>query len=293
MLGILNKQLYEYLRTVQAEDISEAARKLGLLDKELKFLETLLPVALNSEKQGFENYLTEAKMSCGVVYPFEVFLCAPGDQSLTTSRLGEYLSGKRVVLVGPAKSTIGRSQGKEIESYDVVVRLNFQWPISSELVVDIGSRMDMLYHTCNGDLSVDSILIPELRDTRFICYERNIDSRKLREFSKSLKIEVLDITTVYQQLNDRFGSPFPTGIVAVEHLTKFPLKQLYITGLTLFQDGYHPGYPGEGAKNRNLGSGVVDRLWEHDVRAQAEYLKVKSGQDSRIKLDSVLIEILQ
>src|SRR5690606_18097197 len=68
--------------------------------------------------------------------------CAQAERDLTA-----YLTGKRVVLVGPAASLTGRRQGAEIDAYDVVVRLNLSAPTPPEQAADLGSRTDVLYHT--------------------------------------------------------------------------------------------------------------------------------------------------
>ena len=63
----------------------------------------------------------------------------------------KYLKDKKVVVVGPAPSIIGAKGGKDIDSYDVVVRINKAIPIPSKLYEDIGSRCDILYNCLNAD----------------------------------------------------------------------------------------------------------------------------------------------
>ena len=61
-----------------------------------------------------------------------------------------YLTGKNVVLVGPASTLRGRpGMGYFIDSHDVVVRLNHAWPLPDALKPDIGSRIDVIYHNLN------------------------------------------------------------------------------------------------------------------------------------------------
>ena len=50
-----------------------------------------------------------------------------------------YLSGKRVVLVGPAASLAGQGKGQWIDEHDVVVRLNLASPVPDECKADVGS----------------------------------------------------------------------------------------------------------------------------------------------------------
>ena len=55
------------------------------------------------------------------------------------------LNGKTVAIVGPAQYMTGLGLGKEIDSFDVVVRLNRSCESIRNYSKDIGSKTDILY----------------------------------------------------------------------------------------------------------------------------------------------------
>ena len=59
------------------------------------------------------------------------------------------LCNKRVAIVGPSCNTQNTTQGKKIDNYDIVVRLNKSIPIPRKRYNDIGSRTDILYNSMN------------------------------------------------------------------------------------------------------------------------------------------------
>ena len=57
------------------------------------------------------------------------------------------LCNKRVAIVGPSCNTENTNQGKKIDNYDIVVRLNKSIPIPKKRYKDIGSKTDILYNS--------------------------------------------------------------------------------------------------------------------------------------------------
>jgi len=65
-----------------------------------------------------------------------------------TSKLSNYLRGKKVIIVGADTSILGSNMGNEIEKHDVIVRINTAYnfvPFSVEWRKDIGRRTDIFY----------------------------------------------------------------------------------------------------------------------------------------------------
>jgi len=58
--------------------------------------------------------------------------------------LDKYVKDKRVAVIGNASNTKGGGKGEEIDSFDVVIRINL-WLPKEEEKVDIGSRTDLFY----------------------------------------------------------------------------------------------------------------------------------------------------
>ncbi|MCL1998694.1 MAG: hypothetical protein FWG65_08000 [Turicibacter sp.] len=78
----------------------------------------------------FEGNLTEASQLIHIISPKPEYL--------------NYISGKTVAIVGPAYSEV--EQGAEIDSYDVIVRLNYMGKASTAASSLAGSRTDVAYY---------------------------------------------------------------------------------------------------------------------------------------------------
>jgi hypothetical protein len=66
-------------------------------------------------------------------------------RNLADKKYYDYLKGKRIIMVGPAPYLEGKKMGKEIDSYDIVVRINHGILLSKNNPEDYGSRTDVLY----------------------------------------------------------------------------------------------------------------------------------------------------
>lgn len=63
--------------------------------------------------------------------------------------LSDYLRGKDVAMVGPAPNLVGTGLGPEIDSYDIVCRVNNSFIISEEMVPDYGTKKDILFNSAS------------------------------------------------------------------------------------------------------------------------------------------------
>lgn len=81
-----------------------------------------------------------------------------------------------------------------------------------------------------------------------------------------------------------------SGLLGILFLLRFPLRSLFITGITFGRGGYHPGYkPGISAKD-------YERLANSDIHQQGPQealLRAVVARDRRIRTDAVLADILQ
>jgi len=62
----------------------------------------------------------------------------------TDENLRELIEGKRVCICGPSVSQVGTNFGKEIDSYDIVCRVNMHLPLENK--DDFGKRTDILFN---------------------------------------------------------------------------------------------------------------------------------------------------
>jgi hypothetical protein len=172
-----------------------------------------------------------------------------------------YLKNKRVVLVGPAPSIIDSKLGKNIDSFDVVVRLNKALPLKNHLIADIGSRTDILYNCmnpseeCGGKINYDVL---QKAGIKYLigAYPplEQMDNTKLRlrkdlhDFYRNsrgklhdIKFGYFDHINYFTKLWNKMKLP-NTGIMAILDLLQYDIKELHITGITFFKGGYYHEY---------------------------------------------------
>ena len=63
-----------------------------------------------------------------------------------SKNFNDYLKGKSVVIVGPSPYLEGKSKGKFIDSFDVVIRMNKGWKIPPTQIKDYGSKTNIRWH---------------------------------------------------------------------------------------------------------------------------------------------------
>jgi hypothetical protein len=203
------------------------------------------------------------------------------------------LDGRRVAVVGPSASIVGTRQGQAIESRDLVVRINHQWPVPEALTPDVGARMDILYHCCNGDRPVSRLFVPAFHQTKFVCFEQGVDHARLVAECRQSGIETLDVTDHYLQWLGRLHSYPNTGFAAITHLLEHGVTELFVAGFTFFRDAYYDGYPGSGNRPERWQNGAYPRrTWWHDADRQLDAFRDLAARNSRVVMDARLRQIV-
>jgi len=200
-----------------------------------------------------------------------------------------YLKNKKVIIVGPAGYLEGKSLGKYIDSFDVVIRLNYA--MLNENYEDYGKRTDILYNYLSEDPHgcvdvLDNRLIKAAKESKakyvvttfskqalLIDYKYKIGNDKKhimleREFFDSIKNNLLNAPN--------------TGIVAITHLLTFGINSLNIIGFDFYNGGYQKGYLNQKGNNDKV----------HNNFSQLMYLDLLIKKDIRIKADSRLKEVI-
>ena len=165
----------------------------------------------------------------------------------------KYLTGKRVVLVGPADTLRGQKAVLFIDTHDIVARLNHSWPLPDALTEDIGTRTDILYHNLNPKKQlIQRADAYQMRDdgVKWVVSThpaRNpryrLRQRRFRKVSKGLvRLRAIPLA-IKKKLRPRVGSA-NGGLIAVVDLLRFPIKRLYVTGFSFYETGYlnYPNY---------------------------------------------------
>jgi hypothetical protein len=212
-------------------------------------------------------------------------------------KYSDYLKDKKVVIIAPGGYLKDVKIGNIIDSYDVIVRLNTALPLKDEMKYILGSKTDILYNCLdkspinggiidfkNFKLDWISCPYPDIKPFKY-----NI--KKFHEENKNkFNFHIID-KFFYVNLEKEMGTRPNTGVGAILDLLKFPLKELYITGFTfLLETGYLDDYKSYLNNQKKL-----DKYMEkncHDRIKQVKYIKPILLNDKRIKMDEILINIL-
>ena len=209
------------------------------------------------------------------------------------------LSGKKVIIVGPAAYMLGSQNGKFINSFDFIVRVNHAIPI--EHPEDYGDRTDILYHILSRRnlkssekklIGKEEIALWKRSGLKWLVSRHDIISRRIREMGPRLNGAfpwVCIRAKFYTKIRQAVRRSPNTGVVAISHLLTSPLKELHICGFDFYRSGVYAGYgdfrPGEEA-------GSVNGNW-HETESQVDYLRKLVTRDIRLKPDETLSKILQ
>ncbi len=281
----LYKYLHENLRTWSLAQTASYATKCLLSADESQALHFVRDLARRTSTKEFSSALDAAPYKVKEHFPIELPSSSfDAEQRSRKSSYRELLTGKRVVLVGPAQHTIGLKKGAEIESFDLVVRLNFQWPVAKDVESDLGSRMDILYHCCNGDFPIERLLVPELRNAKFVLAEQGVHSRRLARHCDGIGVPCLYTSDLYHELKNKLGAPPSTGLIALTDILSHDVSELRVIGMTFGRTSYYPGY---------LGRGAQGGVWQHDFSAEAKLVKELAKGDFRLRFDEISADALR
>jgi hypothetical protein len=250
----------------------------------------------------------------------------------TDSQYELLLRNRSVAVVGPARTLIGKGQGKLIDSHDIVIRLNEtfeQLPVPSNLAADIGTKADIFY--CNQVVLRKHLLqqqkvrqaelakICNLTGTRyFVCtnnglsfdktgspgrtcdrQDRNLNSDfktflARQNMQAGFRIAYTASETIMRWMRGQCGR---TGFVAIVDLLHFGIERLYVTGMTFYHGGGHllssDSVDLHPLKNRD-GTWARDRTgFGHDSFAELELMRLLvQCFGKRIEVDEVLSSLL-
>ena len=205
--------------------------------------------------------------------------------------LTEYLSHKRVVIVGPSDHILTMQQRDLIESYDVVVRLNKAIPVPKHLSECLGERTDIIMtglhpkHCISWEidlwlkLHIEWIVspFPHIKPFKGII-------KRFRKFNKGrIKFECRE-TAGYIDFTKCLGTRPNTGFAAISHLLSYNINELYITGMTFFQTKYISEYSNISWEEVVENSDRKSHKQAPQITAFFELLRT----DNRIKTDEYL-----
>ncbi|MEN9359820.1 MAG: hypothetical protein RL095_1355 [Verrucomicrobiota bacterium] len=289
----------------------------GKMLAQLRRAEVKIPVISVTEADCRPRRLAT---SCGLPEPvksnvnrltWELYRQLPPPQDQQLSR---FLVGKSVVVIGPAPHLLDQAGGKDLDAFDVVVRLNKSFPIQERWQEFLGRRTNLYYHCMNqkeehggridfaalGDAGVPFLRTPYPAQIDAFAEDAEtlLAQAQASHCTATLSFMEADFYFLFAGL---LGTRPNTGIVAIADILRFPVKSLHVTGFTFFQTGYIKGYrqAGQHAAGMNFVSlGDKADAWtshdwkNHNHECQKQLVRMLLQNDSRLSLDAVGRNIL-
>tara|TARA_Y100001938_G_C8046262_1_gene409089 strand:+ start:600 stop:1346 length:747 start_codon:yes stop_codon:yes gene_type:complete len=232
---------------------------------------------------------------------------------MSIEKFKQLIVGKSVALVGPAAYMMGSGLGKEINSYDVVVRINRSHESVDKFSNDIGSRTDILYScliekNANAgkidpihlkNLGIKQIVAPPASSMKGLS-----DSTRLHELIDIKKARVLDETIGVRVVDHHFHNSLAlkvdcrpnTGYVAIFDLLRFSPKRLGVYGFSFYLDGFVDGVKEgvqlEQGKTPDQFATQCFNSKRHVQKNMWKYAKETLSELSNVHLDNTLKKIL-
>ena len=222
----------------------------------------------------------------------------------------DIFKGKRVIVVGPAESSLTYLSGPEIDEFDIVVRINSSPIQLYRLSERIGSRTDVLFHSFfeNGDrgtgrIELEHVLaqktgyivcpITDRKYYKFLLAQRRRLKQRLRSVD-GLTIAITPLET-YNELKRRLDGTVPTtGLLTIAFLLGCKIRELHITGFTFFTGKYVPGYRDTIQTMSDIQNWIASSI--HDPQKERlgfkQIYELAVDNNKRVVLDSNLTDII-
>lgn len=225
-------------------------------------------------------------------------LIEPFDKSL--------FENKRVVIVGGADSVLKEKNGKQIDEYDVVVRVNKGVEVIDTQKDYVGTKTDVLFHAFfdNANDPGKSPITVDLwkkHHVKKIIYSNNhkVSTDGMYNFlnfvrKTNAKLKCTEVTEDLYYKNIEAIKPYwpTTGFIAINTVFNCNPKELFITGVTFFKTPHNKEY-----RKENID--VFQKMFKeeagsHNPNAEYEYFKkIYNENKSWIKTDQTLEKILE
>lgn len=172
--------------------------------------------------------------------------------SFIDKRYNNFLTGKSVVIIGPANYLENQNRGEWFDNnFDVIVRLNRSHPVTN--IKDFGSRCDIWYHNMSQQPQQGGPILKEHLDgIKFISTHFPKHLSYFHNDIKKCENILQDSTTNFHFWSDLeqyitfqllLQTRLNIGTGAILDLLNYDIKTLHISGITFFEGGYNSSYP--------------------------------------------------
>lgn len=220
----------------------------------------------------------------------------------------DYISNKKVALIGPASYLLNHKMGSLIDSYDIIVRVGRSMEILQNHCESLGSKTNILYNSCiedpnqGGDLNIDLF---KSHCIEWICtipassYKGDCSSNNLPETVNPSSIQKIKQNfnfhltdwRICSEVNQKIKCRGNTGFVAIFDLLYHQVKELFICGYSFYLDPYIKDYK-KGCTEIEVDNVRRTLSTRHIQANHWQYLKEEFYKNSHIKVDPFLEKIL-
>lgn len=214
----------------------------------------------------------------------------------------EYISGKKVAFVAPARAFIGSGKGPEIDACDIVVRTNHFPFILDDYAADFGARCDVLYINMQYCREMFPVPIGELkkRGVEWMCF-KGLSQENRTLYSKHFKVRQI-LPDISRKVAESVQSYTYGNYIWTEILCMGP-RELLLFNTDFFAyrkkhfgpdlyDNYLPGYLTDNIINQANQINVNLEKYDHDFLGNASYTAGLFRAHKNFKADSSCAGIL-
>jgi len=226
----------------------------------------------------------------------------------------EYIEGKTISLVGPAKYLKGKGYGKSIESSDIVIRINRGIESTNNYPKDLGTRTDILYSCLieksqqagkldpkelKGKYKINHIVAPPVSDYSGISNSNSfhgmVNMKTVKAIEKVIPIRLIS-SSFHTTLAKKVSCKPNTGFLSIFDLLSFNIKSLSIYGFSFYLDGFIDGQKSGVELEKNCTeqefANMAFNSKRHIQKNMWKYASNNLLNNNKVKLDPILEKIL-
>lgn len=181
----------------------------------------------------------------------------------------DVFQGKRVVVVGPAGCLFNDCKNIDVDSFDIVSRINGHYKMCKKHGNIIGKRTDVLYHAFES-FQYDTNDIQTWNNTDTILVSRDANPVKLKRVKTMGYNKYIDNIPfkMLQKYRKELQSNPSTGVLAIFHALSFKASEVYAVGFDFYQTLYQT------KNDNNLRYKIIEnKIGNHNPRRQLEQFK--------------------
>ena len=232
---------------------------------------------MNSEEKDRRRKLKRdiTNKKKGIVIPISKKIVTTKEDKISNNNIydiDKFFKNKNIIIVGPSFNVLDDCKYIDVDSYDIVVRLNSHDLKEGDRKI-IGYRTDWIYH-CLSSLLVNQKLVDDWETkkikiiSRYSPIERPVDKYNYNGFY------FIEDSNFIINLKKEIGCNPSTGVVSIIHFLSLNIKSLTVVGYDFYQTLYNNDNNEKLRKQimKNKHGVGPDKL-SHNPSLQFEYIK--------------------